>query len=199
MPGSNFLEGHYAKIAIKVLKDVTGLLEKNNIEYIVDYGTLLGIVRENRLIPWDTDLDISITGDQLEKFLKMRWKLWLAGYRTRIRKFKKDVGPFKKDSIRMIKVQTRKFLFFREYRLMDIFVKQKIDNEYCYIVGVDPAVFKSVPAKFHENRTELMFEGKNMSVPQEYKEYLTYVYGDWKTPVKEWDFLKGDNCFKEVL
>ncbi len=198
MPGSKLLEGGVAETAKKVLRDVTNILEENEIPYILDYGTLLGVVRENRLLPWDTDLDISITSDYLEKFLKIRWKLWLAGYRTRIRVFKEDIGPFKKGTVRMIKIQTRRFFIFRKLRLMDVFVKRKLNDEYGYIVGVNPAVFKSVPVKFHDKRTTLAFDGKKYFVPTEYKEYLAYVYGDWKTPVKKWSFLTSDNCTKEI-
>ena len=36
------------------------LLKKRKIHYWLDCGTLLGAVRDNKLLPWDKDLDISI-------------------------------------------------------------------------------------------------------------------------------------------
>ena len=41
------------KIAVKILTD-------NNINYWVCHGTLLGIIRENRLLPWDHDIDFAV-------------------------------------------------------------------------------------------------------------------------------------------
>lgn len=199
MPGDIKLSGKYALLAKKMLKDVTQVLEDNDISYILDYGTLLGIVREDRLLPWDSDMDISITDEFVDPFLKIRWKLWLKGYRTRVRRYKKDVGVFKKGSIRIIKIQTRKFLFFRGIRLMDLFVKRKINGECCYTVSKNPYILKSVPQKFHDNLTTIPFEGKDYYVPEQYKEYLTFVYGDWKIPVKKWSFKTSDNCVKEMI
>lgn len=43
-----------------MLKDVTNLLEENGIEYWLEGGTLFDVIRENRLLPWDNDMDISI-------------------------------------------------------------------------------------------------------------------------------------------
>jgi len=198
MPGSEALTGNMLKQAIKLLEKVTGIMEANDIDYILDYGTLLGIVREGRLLPWDTDIDISLTEDQVDKFLKIRWKIWFAGYRTAVRHFKHDVGPYKKGDIRILKVEMRHFLFFKKHDIMDIFVKRAINNQYCYVVGVNHCVLKSSPRHFQDNKTHINFNGKNYPVPKDYENYLTYVYGNWRQPVKDsWDYLSSDNCFVE--
>ena len=36
------------------------LLEKNNIFYWICHGTLLGLIRDKDLIPWDHDVDIAV-------------------------------------------------------------------------------------------------------------------------------------------
>jgi phosphorylcholine metabolism protein LicD len=36
------------------------ILKKNRINYWICHGTLLGIIRDDQLLPWDNDIDIGI-------------------------------------------------------------------------------------------------------------------------------------------
>jgi len=44
----------------KVFIDVCELLDKNGINFWICHGTLLGIIREDRLLPWDHDIDSAV-------------------------------------------------------------------------------------------------------------------------------------------
>jgi hypothetical protein len=44
----------------EVLQSVSKLLRDNNINFWACHGTLLGIIRENRLLPWDRDIDLAV-------------------------------------------------------------------------------------------------------------------------------------------
>jgi len=88
------LEGKNLKIALKMLRRVTTVLEKENIHYWLEAGTLLGIVRENRLLPWDNDLDVSILESDINKLKLSLKKFWLMGYVVRLRKFRYSDDPF---------------------------------------------------------------------------------------------------------
>ena len=199
MAGKIKLTGKYAKIAEKMLFDVAEILEEAGIPYVLEAGTLLGIVREDRLLPWDNDLDITITSHYAKKLLSIRWKFWFKGYRTRLRKYKRDTGPFKRGTPRILKIQTTKFLFFKEVSLMDIFIKELIDDKYFWTASDKKPVLKAAPREFYEKTTQYPFRGKQYSVPEDYEGYLAYHYGDWKTPVKEWNFRTDDNCVQEIL
>ena len=61
------LEGKNKVIAERMLQSVATIFSICNIDYWLEGGTLLGIRRENRLLPWDNDIDVSINHDQVEK------------------------------------------------------------------------------------------------------------------------------------
>lgn len=54
---------------LEVLQVIREICERHNIKWFADYGTLLGAVRHKGFIPWDDDMDIGMTRDQLNKFI----------------------------------------------------------------------------------------------------------------------------------
>src|SRR5690554_2526751 len=76
-----FLE--FQKITTDMLHAIHEILTKNNIEYQLAYGSLLGMIRDKQPIPWDYDADIFIhyrdwqaVSDVLEEHLDPKYYVY---------------------------------------------------------------------------------------------------------------------------
>ena len=50
-----------------IFKTAVKILINNNINYWVCHGTLLGIIRDNKLLSWDSDIDFAVWEDEYSK------------------------------------------------------------------------------------------------------------------------------------
>lgn len=195
MAGEARLEGEVAEQARYWLKTVTGMLESRGIKYSLDAGTLLGIVREGRLLPWDNDMDLFVPDTEVEKLKKCALPFFLKGLRVRVETMKSPNSPLQPGAMRIMKLRNRHKLVHRGQMVLDIFVKHYHEGSYHWAEGrLDEVVYKSVPAHYLEDLDCIDFDGKRYPIPKDYDGYLTCRYGDWRTPVKEWDHRKDDLC-----
>jgi len=57
------------ELAVKNLREVKGIFDKVGIKYWLDWGTLLGAVREGKIIEWDYDIDLGTMDDNFDKIV----------------------------------------------------------------------------------------------------------------------------------
>lgn len=55
---------------VNLLLEIDTICKKYDIEYFIDYGTMLGAVRHEGFIPWDDDIDINMTEDNYYKWVE---------------------------------------------------------------------------------------------------------------------------------
>lgn len=185
------------KRAINLLFYVVDFMDKHKITYHLEGGTLLGLVRDGDLLPWDHDVDISINSDQLEKFQKYCHELKSLNYKLSKKDFSGTHKALLNGSPRIYKVKPRlasllkefSFFFHNQCINIDIFIKYS-DHKYTYWQAADNALKAS---KHHyEGFGEIEFMGQKLKIPLDHEGYLESKYGDWHIPVKVWDCGKDE-------
>jgi len=65
---------------LKMLEVTHTIFDRNNVWYIIYYGTLLGAVRHWGFIPWDNDIDLIVSVNQKDHILSLTNEFRKAGY-----------------------------------------------------------------------------------------------------------------------
>ena len=58
-------------VMLKILVKFAQFCDKNNLQYFLDAGTLLGAVRHKGYIPWDDDVDVGMLREDFNRFCKL--------------------------------------------------------------------------------------------------------------------------------
>ena len=190
------LDERNAPAAVRMLTEVAGVFARQGIRYALTAGTLLGVVREGRLLPWDSDMDLSIFAQDAPRFGAAIRELEASGYIVRLRMHSRTDHPLVKGTVRILKIWNRRWGMFRGRMLLDCFVKIRYEDAYYWAVGGEKEYAKkAVPARFYDRLESIEFSGKRFLVPSDPRGYLALRYGpDWQTPRKQWNYAKDDGA-----
>lgn len=148
-----FDNGYYMElmrsISFELFKFFNYVCEKHNIEYWLDFGTLLGAVRHGNFIPWDDDLDVGMIRSEYLRFIDVVQKeIDDSGLIDVVAVFKVDV----KDRIsrRWFQIEFRRPEFRGKFIGIDIFPYDYISNS---SDDLEERFYES-RAKFFKRRTE---------------------------------------------
>lgn len=166
----------------KVLQLAKQRLEKAGLPFFLSLGTLLGVVRDGDLLPFDKDLDIGT-------FWEIERQRVVAAM-TRDRVFSCSRWDTTQDRDAAWKLG---FQHTTSQISIDIFF-HKTDGEY-FLAGFDhlPEPFISRPHKFGIGTID--WRGEAWPVPEDSERYLSDYYGSrWRTPDKNFDTIISSKC-----
>ena len=146
------------KIAKENLLILKNFLDKNDIEFSLIFGTLLGAVREKDFIAHDEDTDLFILEKDKKKLLNILFNLRKVGF---------EVVRYERQSLLSI---------MRQGEYIDFYIfEESSDFLKCGKMTISAKYFKSLDT--------LPFLGGVFNVPINYKEWLKEWYGEtWHTP-----------------
>jgi len=168
------------EISKKVFQDVIDVLNGMRLYYWIDYGTLLGAIRDHDFIGSDMDIDISIVSHFSQDYENILNALRDKGlvfspdyfningeyYMRKANIIVNDVEP----GGGFVKVE-----LVPQYLIQDVFYKlTKWDDKNLYGAGT--------PKIFLEKFATILFKDRYVQIPDMAEELLEYYYGDWKTP-----------------
>lgn len=182
--------------ARQLMLQLTSVLSKEAIPYYIDHGTLLGLVREGDLLPWDNDVDIAIDAEYaqaafavLQSFLAadaQHSTPWQVSYQSGT--FDTAEGPLQ--GWRIIKVTLQSAGMSAEH-LVDFIIKHKVGPLRYWLVGTTTL---QAPDELTSARVSLDYQGHTLTIPASTQQYLTLLYGDnWHIPKQDWSHANYSN------
>jgi len=174
------LKGKYRDRMKRMICRIIDILEKNDIPYWFDEGTLLGVIRDGDLLPWDHDADLGIPGSYAEKLWAIRRQFYPWFYVKKV----KTSNKWLPGRVRSFKIKTRFERLLRINFHVDLFCKYQVNDMYRSIIL---NALRHVDAKYYDQLDKVTWEGRDVSIPSFAEEYLTLNYGPWRVPDPDFD------------
>lgn len=181
-----FKDPNILDCANRMIEKISKILE--GVPHFYTFGTLLGIVRDGQLIPWDDDIDIAVYAEDALKAKELLLK-----------------------HIQEINEILDIKMYMRHYQNGDV-ASLSIDcyyaNEKVFNISLDCIYVEGNIAKQELNRTPLIFFSESeeysfnngrVNVPRNYEEYLKYTYGDWQVVKENTTFFDNALSFIEPI
>jgi len=184
------------QMADSILQLIAMQLNLVRAKYYVDAGTLLGIIRDGELIPWDDDLDFAVESShcqlvkntletmlpELEALTSCQWQLLEL-------KNSRDFGAVRIGEIRGYKLKPQDST--KALPLIDFFVKY-VDGDWMDYTLASRGI--RMPSRHIKQTVSHNYKRVQIAIPNDVEGYLQRHYGDWQTPNQEWNLSDLNNA-----
>lgn len=148
------------KIAKENLLLFKKIAEKNNLQFSLAFGTMLGAIREHDFIDHDDDIDLWILSEQQDTFFNMLFELREYGFEL-VRFHRKGLGSI-----------------IRKGENIDIYVLYPIAE------GLRGYYGNPIPEKYVTKLSLYEFQGELFHGATNSEELMVFFYGEnWRTPI----------------
>lgn len=192
---TKYVEAHrrhnLQKEGLPIIKNVQKMLTAAGYVFFFDMGTLLGIVREGRLLKHDMDIDLAVVVNSEEDKIKLKELFAANGIIEKFRYTVDGIGIVEQSfSCRNVKFDIN--YYYTEG-----------DKDVCYLIYCDVEnkypdghqdVVKLVCPHISETQT-ISFQGIEINAPKKPEQYLAVRYGEnWRIPDKKYIYWKGPSA-----
>ena len=174
---------HELIIIKKNFLDLVHILQKLEIDFFIDSGLLLGIVREGDIIKWDWDIELGFYDNKLMNNIE---KIIEETSKNNFLVHKLDKKNAKLELYRKLPYNIFSFTF-KEWKHNK---KKK-----CF----ERKEFR-VPDKYFLNLEKINYLNLEFNCPSPIVEYLEFLYGNWETPKRSGnlqEYLTKDYYIKQ--
>ncbi|MCF8357667.1 MAG: LicD family protein [Prolixibacteraceae bacterium] len=180
-----YVARNFFKYGKEALRRCDKALRDNNIQYWLDFGTLLGAIRENDFIKHDNDIDIGILHADYSKNIELAMEK--EGFK-KIRQFEINNGKDGLEQAYSYKgVNIDFFYYLSDEKKIWTHIFDTLPNETFHSTvkkrgGLIPirVEHKSQPLK------NFTFQKISTFVPLNSENYLKEYYNNWRVPTKDW-------------
>jgi len=148
---------------------ICDILDSLKINFFLNSGILLGAVRDNDFIKWDWDIEISVFSNEFLKNIDLiSENLGKSGFE--IVRIIRNENNSKIDFIGIYPANVTNYTIYAwQYsKLRKVFWRKEL----------------SIPSKFLKKLSTFEFLGRKFNCPNYLEEYLSFVYGNWKKPIR---------------
>ena len=173
---------------IKIIEKVQKVLKDNNVFFFFDMGTLLGIVREGRIIKHDLDIDVGVRVSSETEKEHIKEIFSSIGAKEHYRFIVEELGVVEQSFV------------YDEVKFDINYYYQKDEKDYCYLMYrnpdktymIDEMSVVELSCEHIEKLQIKEFCGIKVNVPENAEKYLSCRYGEnWKIPDKNYIYWKG--------
>lgn len=167
--------------AIEALADFASALPLQDWPWYVVSGTFLGLHRDGGFLPHDYDIDVGINGEDICVDELVAVLAACPEFATKKVDLHIDITQSDDGNLRLVKVPALVKLVHENGLNLDVFIHYT-ENSSTWHGSI---IHRWENSPFTLVKREL--EGVVVNAPEDADQYLTENYGDWRTPVKEFD------------
>lgn len=177
-----FYEESNINKAIEIISKVSAVLRQEKAKFFLDYGTLLGCVRNGIILPYDNDVDFGVFaetwhGGIVEKLREEQ----IGGKESPSILFKPSYSGAKVPSNLIGKTGLGGCRL--NHVTCDLYLYPLMSNA----KRVNIITGKWIPEEILSNFMDISFYGVTVPIPTKYEEYLSILYGkDWRIAYNPW-------------